>query len=152
VSVRVVLAVALAAALFAASAPAVDRARVAHSDAVLEREADRLAAGVDALTARSGPGGRWVVTVRVPARSWGHAGGRLAIGDPAGVSWRPAGGVSDAARLPLPVVEGVVLTEPGRHRLVVRLLERDGEPAVAVDRLEFKSEEATTAPYARPVR
>jgi len=149
VSVRIVLAVALAAALLATSVPAIDQGRVAHSDAVLDREADRLATGVAALAARSGAGGRWIVAVRVPARSWGHAGGRLVIDD--AVRWRAAGGRTGTERLPVPVADGIELTAPGRHRLAVRLVERDDGRAIVVRRLGFKSENATTPAHVRPV-
>jgi hypothetical protein len=148
--IRVVLAVALAAVLLGASLPAVDRARVAHTDAALEREGERLAAGIAALADRSGSGGRWIVTVRVPGRSWGHAGGRLSIAD--GIEWQVDGGRPGRARLPVPVVDGLVLRTPGRHRLVVELVRHRGRVGVAVRRLDLKSEGATTAAHAGSVR
>lgn len=148
--IRVVLAVALAAVLLGASLPAVDRARVAHTDAVLERESERLAAGITALADRSDPGGRWIVTVRVPGRSWGHAGGNLSV--TGGITWRATGGHAGRERLSLPVFGGLTLTAPGRHRLVVELVRRRGRIGVVVRKLDLKSEGATTTTHAGSVR
>jgi len=147
---RVVLAVALTAVLLATALPAVDRARVDHSDAALREEAERLADGIDALAAHSdaGAGARWVVTLRLPDRSWGHSGtARFAVRNGT-VRFRAEEGRSGVVRFGPRLVDGPVLRGAGRHRLAVRLVERRGRPAVVVRRLEFIPEEGTTPSHA----
>jgi len=154
--VRVVLAIALAAALVAVALPAVEEARESRQSALAREAAADLRASIRALVARDDPvppggrGARRVVTVRVPAGDaavrvggrdgpsdavgWraGERGGRL----PVGVDLRIAGRASSVAAL--------VLRDPGRHRLVLALRERGGRRVVRVRR--FKSREATTPP------
>ncbi|WP_254543351.1 DUF7311 family protein [Halomarina pelagica] len=138
---RVVLAVLLAVALVGASLPAVERARVASSDAAVEREATALATAVERACADSdpvtpgGPGARRVVTLALPARSWGHAGVERVRVTPRGVRWRVRGGARHRLRFdgPAALDRPIELRGAGRHRLRVACERRAGR-AVAVVR------------------
>lgn len=153
--VRVVLAVALAAALVAVALPAVDEARESRRASLAREAAGDLRASIRALVARDDPvlpggrGARRVVAVRVPAGTaairigvrkgqsdaigWraGDRGGRL----PVGVDVRVAGRSTTDAEL--------ALRASGRHRLVLALRAIGGRRFVRVRR--FKSPEAATA-------
>lgn len=140
---RVVLVVLLAVGVLGASLPAVADARVAATDTVLEGELSALRTAVTDLLARDDPGAgaRRVVTLRVPSRSWGHAGtARLALGVDGPrtehIAWRVRGGRERSLRLPVPVDapdgEALHLPAAGRHRLVLALRSgRDGPVVVA---------------------
>ncbi|WP_135851645.1 DUF7311 family protein [Halorussus salinus] len=79
-TLRLLLAVAVAVALVAAATPAIDRARVSRAELLAERDADRLAAAATALAAEESPGARRTVTVSLPPRSPTAAAVLLAIG------------------------------------------------------------------------
>lgn len=83
-TLRLLLAVALAVALVAAATPAIDSARVSRSELLVERDADRLAAAATTLAAEESPGARRTVTVSVPARSPTAAAVTLTVGGVAG--------------------------------------------------------------------
>ncbi|WP_335999872.1 DUF7311 family protein [Halorientalis halophila] len=159
---RPVLAVLLATALLAASAPGVQSAARERTGGQLAAEADRLETAVADLRERESattgsPGARRIVTVDLPARSRTAAGvDVLAIGGiPDGsassnrtgvdLAWRVAEGATATRRLPEIriawlrdgdlVAEPLVLESPGEHRLALTLLERDDRPVVGVRRL-----------------
>jgi hypothetical protein len=150
----------MAAALLAASLPAIEEARHDRTDARLDATVERIERAVDAIrtaedpTRRDVPGARRPLAVRVPARSWSAAGvAWVAVGGtpvdapgPDGnaslVAYRLDGGPTRRRRLPgvgLRTPRGAVtLREPGRHRIRLRLrLGRDSRadgPVVLVDR------------------
>ncbi len=78
--IRVVLAVLLAASVLAVALPAVDDARTTRTSGAMASAAERVSRAGRALvagddpTAPTVPGARRVVTVRVPADSWGQRG------------------------------------------------------------------------------
>jgi len=84
VTLRLLLAVALAVALVAAATPAIDRARVSRAELLAERDADRVAAAARTLAAEESPGARRTVTVSLPPRSPTAAAVVVAIGGVAG--------------------------------------------------------------------
>lgn len=155
--IRLVLSVALAAALLAAVGPGLDGARAAQSGDRLDRDVDALVGAATGLasedaTRRSVPGARRTVTVVVPGRAWTEAhvdflavGCRAADCDADAISYRVRGRATRRVHLSgvhLRTPDGaVVLTEPGRHRLRLALRsEGDGAggrggPVVAVRRL-----------------
>lgn len=141
-----VLAVALAVALVAASAPALDRARVDTADQRMRSELIALRDAATALRASSDPtppgegGARATVTVTLPRATWGRAVvERLEIGSET-VSWRVEGGTAHTVRTEY--LHGragrgsgpLVLTSPGRARLTLRLVQVDGRETVVVRR------------------
>lgn len=155
---RVVIAVALAAALLATTMPALETAQRQRTATQLAGEADRLATAVADLRAREqatvGPGARRVVTVRIPQRDWTHAGTRyLAIGgrpgatgaaqDGAAFAWRVDGGDEQWRHVPglrvVPVEtcggRPIRLREPGTHRIALELAWRDGERLIRARRI-----------------
>lgn len=161
---RAVLAVALAAALVGVALPAVDRAGVGRGASLLGAEADRLARDAGRLAAGSDPvpvgarGARAVVALRLPGRSWATARvDYLAVGaarraDPPDgpatdvIAYRVAGGRERRVRLsvdvravagvePAPDDRALVLREPGRHVLALRLVRLDGQSVVLVERV-----------------
>ncbi|UPV73320.1 hypothetical protein M0R89_12275 [Halorussus limi] len=94
---RLVLGVALAAALVAAVTPALDGARATRTERLAERELDRVAAAATTLAAEDAPGARRTLTVSLPARSptsaplavvalGGVPDGELPEGDPSAVT------------------------------------------------------------------
>lgn len=160
---RAVLSVAVAAALLGVALPAADRAAVARSQSALAGEAEALSRAAERLAAGSDPvpadarGARTVVGLRLPGRSWSTAAvdyfavGAAPRGDspdgPAGdvVAYRVAGGRERRVRLsvdvraarnghPAPEDRPLVVGEPGRHALVLRLARVDGHPVVLVGR------------------
>jgi len=131
------------------SLPVVDSARVTHAersvDTTLQRldaAATELAAGNDALPPGRA-GARRQHTLRLPRRSWGSAElESLRFPAPSAeqpVRFRVAGGQETAARFSVPVVGppgGLTLQSGGRHRVVLRLQQREGRPVVVVSRAD----------------
>jgi hypothetical protein len=158
-AVRILLAALLAAALLGASLPAAETVRVEHTDAAVDREADRLDRAALALTRSAEPtragDARRTVTLRFPARSWGHAGvAALELAD-GRLRWRLPGGRWRERSLAAPVAvpEPVVARESGRRlRLRLALVETEsGRVAVLV----FKSDAGTSRarePRSEPAR
>lgn len=145
--IRVVAAVVLAAALLAASLPAVADARVDRSAARADLAAGRLEAAARSLLADDDPvaggdGARRVVRVRLPTRSLTSARvDRFAIAcaRACAVTYRVAGGPVHRHLLEgLPLATpsgGIALVEPGSHRLVLGLRRGpNGGPVVTVER------------------
>lgn len=175
---RAVLAVALAVALLAASLPAIDGARRDHADREVGSQLRQVGATLERFAARNDPvpprgaGARATVRLHLPGRTWGTArvayvavGGAKNATDPAGsdvLAWRVAGGPERTLRVDGidlqvggdgrigPDGEPLVLHEPGRHRLVLALVSRDGRPVVLVRR--FKAGNVATRPHARRAR
>ncbi|UIP01157.1 hypothetical protein Hbl1158_07365 [Halobaculum sp. CBA1158] len=133
--IRAVLAVAVAVALLAASVPAVESARADRTAAALERIPDRIdsaAAGLVAseppVVADGPPTARRVLAVRLPSRTLARAGVDSLSICPVGADGSAAlVAVVEgdrtvrrllAGRFALPP-GGVVLREPGRHRLAL---------------------------------
>lgn len=138
--IRAVLAVSLAAALLAASLPAIDAAAADRTAAALDREADRVEHAGTSLLAEDDPGARRVVTVTLPARSLTAAGvDTLSIDCQPRCALRYSldGGAARVRRLALPLrlPDGPVrLATPREHRLVLRLVDdpEGGERGVAI--------------------
>ncbi|QKY21602.1 hypothetical protein B4589_014915 [Halolamina sp. CBA1230] len=136
--IRALLAVALAAALLAASFPAVESAAADRTAAGLDRDVGRLERAGASLLAADDPGARRVVTVSIPA------GSLVAVGvDTFAVGCEPACAVrytlqNDATRtrrltLPLALPDGTVrFGTPGEHRLTLGLVDGDDGRAVTV--------------------
>lgn len=157
---RVVLAVVLGAALLSVSLAALGTASHDAANARLAADAERVTAAAADLRERAAPvasgdpGARRVVTVRVPAESWWSARVRyLAVGgSPDGgrsgtaVAWRVAGSSRRTRTVRGVGVVGadgddatpgrLVLREPGRHRLALDLVSRDGRRTVVVRPLD----------------
>lgn len=147
-TIRTAVTVALAAALLAASLPAVERARVVHSDARVAGEAERLERAATALAAENdavtdgGPVARTHVTIRLPERSWGDSGVvefRVPHRDrEPDIRWQVEGGEPRRRHVPdvrlVGADEGLALRAGGRHRLVVELRRDDGGRTVVVRR------------------
>lgn len=135
---RVVLAVAMAAALLAASLPAVETARVHYGDEQTVGELEALEAAATTLAERNDPpppgvaGPRRTVTLSLPEGTWSAAGlERLRI-DPdtrsesyTPVRWRVDGGTGQTRQLRgnLTTVESkpLAIDDGGRQRLVLEL-------------------------------
>lgn len=146
--VRTVVAVGLAVALLAVSLPAVERARVSHSEAAIAGEVERLERSAIALAADNevvpddGPPARTRVTLSVPRRSWGDSGvDTLRIppsADGPDAVFRAADG--DRRTRTFPDVRlrgppgGLALGDGGRHRLVLALREGEGGRTVVARR------------------
>lgn len=146
-TVRVAFTVALAVALLAASVPAIDAARVQHSEARvttelqrLDREATALAAENDAVAGGRPASAR--VTLHLPSRSWGERGleeFRILPGCVTrDVVWRVRGGTTQSYRAsPVPVAgptDGLVIGDGGRYRLVLELRRQRGRRVVVARR------------------
>lgn len=157
--IRTVIVVALAAALLAASLPAIDLARVQRSDAEIRDELDgllgearTLAATSDAVSTDGDPARR-TVTLRFPTAGFASAGTeRVRItaprpgGSPAGtsstaptLSWRVDGGANrsllpDGVPIRRPAGDPLVIETGGRYEIVLSLVERGGDRAVVVER------------------
>lgn len=142
--IRTVLSVALAVALLAAAAPAMEAARVEYANARTEQAIDRLDAAGTRLLAESDPtprtvGARRTVSVTLPERSVASAGfDQLVVPQKTDrrLTWRVDGGtwetmrpstqfVSDSDRLRL---------TGGRVSLVLRPARRHGERVVTIAR------------------
>lgn len=149
-AVRVVLAALLAAALLGASLPAAETARVEHTDAAVDREADRLDRAALALVRSAEPtragDARRTVTLRLPARSWGHAGvAALELAD-GRLRWRLPGGRWRERSLAAPVAVPEPIVARGnqrRLRLRLALVETEGGRAAV---LVFKADGAASRP------
>lgn len=158
--IRLVLAVALAVALVAATLPAIEKARQDRGRVAAERSLDRLAAAASDLTARDAAvrpgarGARRVLRLCLPRRSWTRAGVTalaLTATDGAGtrVGYRVGDGREVERRLPVALwpldgdathadgtEEGPTLSlSPGCHRLVLAAVRRDGAVGVTVRRV-----------------
>lgn len=164
---RVVVAVALGAALLGASMPAIDTSRVDHAEARVGAEIDGLAGTAERLRARNDPsppgvpGARRTVTLHLPGPSWGSASlDYLSIpGPPTGaemadhttVAWRVEGGRRVSRRLSVPLVgpgDGLTIEGGGSRRIVLELTRREGTPVVLARRPEFKSDSEASVLHA----
>jgi hypothetical protein len=142
--IRVVLAVLLTVALFAAVVPGVDEGRRSRTTIHLDDVTDRIERAVHSLRAHEDPtrptvtGPRRIVRFRLPSRSWTTTGATLRV-DGAGdrIGYRLGGGSphwTEVEGVDLRTPEGpVVLERPGRHRLTVSLV-RHGGVGVVVSR------------------
>lgn len=147
-ALRIVLAALLAAAVVGTALPVVETARVDHTAAAVDREADRLDRAALALVRTGEPTARGdarrTVTLRLPVRSWGHAGvGAVELAD-GRLRWRTPGGRWRERRLAAPLVVPVPIATAGSdRRLRVRLAlvgADDGRAVVLV----FKSDAAAS--------
>lgn len=158
--IRPVLAVVLALALVSVSLPAIEDARVDRTDGHLHREVDRLVDGVERLRLDD-PGSTralapsLTVTVRLPRVSWTAAGVRWLrlAGDgpdgPSSIGYAVQGGAPVVRRLSVPLSTpdgGLVLRDPGVHRLRLSYRLRDGRSTLLVRRVTS----VTTGPPGRP--
>lgn len=141
--IRLVVGVVLAAALLAASLPAIEDARVDRTNAQVETTTSRLRVAAASLLATDaavvGPGARRVVTVRLPDRTLTSAAVRSFV-----VRCRPfctvvvdfEGGHRRTFRLddlPFRTPAGPIrLDDPGPHRLVLGLRPAADGPVVTV--------------------
>lgn len=156
---RVVVAVALAAALLGVSIPVIQEARLNHADARVATEIDGLVATAERLHERNDPappgvsGARRTVRLHLPGPSWSSA--RLDFlsvpetsdrGEGGTVRWRVDGGREVRRGVSTPLVGpegGLILRGGGSRTLVLELTRRGGEVVVLVRRPEFKSDGAT---------
>lgn len=137
---RALLAVTIAAALLAASLPAIEAARTDRTAAKLDREASRVETAAADLLAddEADAGARRVVTVSLPPDSLSTAGvTRFAVicRDSCVVQYRVAGAESRVRSLPVPLstpAGAVAFSTPGTHRLVLGLVRVDGRRVVTV--------------------
>jgi len=141
---RMVLAVAMGAALLAVATPAVETARVSVSDGQVAGELDRLDAAAERLARNDPPphgtaGAKRVLTLEIPRESWSRAGvDRLTLregadsadGEPLDgavvARWRVAGGTERVRHLPQVASVGSdagsgLTLGGGRQRLVLEL-------------------------------
>jgi len=158
--IRVVLAVALAAALLGVSMPVIEEAGRAHSDGRVANQLDRLESAAETLrvrsvAARQGATARRTLSVSLPERTWAHPGlARLTVppaGDRAEVTWRVEGGPEHSRRLlggDLVGPPGGLTLRKGGTREVALLLRPDG--TVRLRRLNFITERGSTATYGTP--
>ena len=143
--IRVVLAVAVGAALLAAAVPAVETVRVSHADARLSGAVDRVEAAARSLAERNdavtAPGGaRRVLTLHLPRGTWGTAGVEHfavrphPLGNRTVVRWRVGGGETVERRLDAVAIEptgdGFTRRDGGRLRVRLVLLDRGEERVV----------------------
>lgn len=177
---RAVLAVAIAAALLAVSLPPIDAARRDNADSAMRRTLEHLETVTENLERNNDPvpvgsaGATRTVTVRIPARGWhGVEVTRVTIGGLKGADaadtngsdvfgWRLRGGPRHVLRVDrvdihavaagtvLPDDRPLVLGEPGRHVLELRLVRLEGNPVVLVRR--FKPENGPIQGRARTPR
>ncbi|WP_224332495.1 DUF7311 family protein [Haloprofundus halobius] len=151
--IRLVVTVALAVVLTAASLPAVDAARddrtATHLDGELVRVVDaaRDLPETEDATSDESLAARRVVSVRIPERSLTNAHVDYVELDGSGgstarpsLSYRLGGHEEASYRLAEPVFATpggpLRLSASGTHRLRLSLLERGGRPVVAVGRLD----------------
>lgn len=105
--IRVVLAVLLAASILAVALPAIDDARTTRTSDAMASAAERVSRAARTLvasddpTAPTVPGARRVVTVRVPADSWGWRGVRSVT-----IRGERGGATTETARSDAPDEEG----------------------------------------------
>ena len=148
-TVRVVIAAVLAAAIVATALPAIDAGRERATDQQVRGElgeVERAAASLlatEEIPREGADAPRRSVTVSVPTRSWRRAGVdriviREADGGTAGRATYSVDGRAPRSRpltVPLrPADDPVELREGGDHRLRLRLIREDGERVVVVDR------------------
>jgi hypothetical protein len=160
--IRLALAVLLTVALLAVSLPAVDDARRERTAAGTDRAVDRLAAAATSLqhddpVRERALAPRRLVRFRLPAPSW-RAAGVDAVRIAAANGTEPAGVTVDLPdrrpmthRLDAPIrTPGgpLVLTDPGLHRLRLRLLASNPAPVVSVTRAAGDSNRGTRPPTA----
>lgn len=151
--IRAVLAVVLAAALLAASLPAIDDARRERTGTAVHEEVDRLvdAARRMAATDDPGAGARRVLVVRLPAEGWTAARvDALAFRENGTVAWT-VGGRTSERRPPIALRSAgdgaLILRGAGPHRLVLSLDGTVAHPVVTVRR--FNPQEAARVAHAR---
>lgn len=143
--IRLAVTVVLAVAVLAAATPAIESGRIARTEAQVNAAVDDVdAAALDLLAAEDpverGPGARRVVTVRLPSRGVAAAEVEaLRIGSGGRYAYRIGGAPERVryGRAPVHTADGepLVLREDGSHRLVLRLVERNGERVVVVERV-----------------
>lgn len=145
-TVRATLTVALAVALLGASLPAVETARIQHSESRVVTEIQRLertgtALGAENDVVETGQPARTGFTLRLPSRSWGERGIEQFRLLPAcatrDVVWTVRGGSErshrfSTVRLSGPA-DGLVISDGGRSRLVLEL-RREGDRRTVVAR------------------
>jgi hypothetical protein len=130
--IRALLAVALAAALLAASMPAIESAATDRTAAALDRDIERIERAGRSLLAEDDPGARRVLTVKLPTDSLSSAGVDSFTIDCSAhceIRYRLDSGWSRTRRLTIPLTtpEGPIrLGSPGEHRLWLRLEQHDG--------------------------
>lgn len=144
---RIVIGVAISAALVSVTAPALSTAQADSADATVERQlralSDRLETMVATDDPTTGPGARRTVDIRLPAETQTSENIReLRFHNREGVgvaTWRVDDAGGDSTRLvgvPIrPAGDDLTLAEPGVHRLVFALRLRDGESVLTVRRL-----------------
>jgi len=136
--IRALLAVSIAAALLAASLPAVESAAADRTAAALDRDADRLERAAESLLAADDPGARRILRVTLPANSVVAVGVETFVVDcdPAcAVRYSLRNGASRTRPLSLPLAtpDGPVrLGTAGSHRLRLGLAHGDDGRVVTV--------------------
>ncbi|WP_435116826.1 DUF7311 family protein [Halolamina sp. C58] len=136
--IRALLAVSLAAALLAASLPAVESAAADRTAAALDRDVDRLDRAAGSLLVADDPGARRVLTVTLPADSLVAVGVETFVVDcdpTCAVGYSLRNGASRTRRLSLPLAtpDGAVrFGTPGDHRLRLGLAHGDDGRVVTV--------------------
>jgi|GEM_PF-366435 len=161
--IRAVLAVVLTTALLGASLPAIDEARLEHTETTVGTELRALERAATDLLATDDPtedGARRVVEIRLPARSWSDAGvdavtiGQSRTAGGGRLTWTATGGrqrVRHLPEVPLRTGDGTPLTLEGaeRHRLVLSLDGNRTAPIVTVR--TFTSDDGTSGAHATVV-
>lgn len=144
--IRVVVAALLALAILAAAMPAIESARQDRTEAQVEAAIDDIDEAAVDLTrseepVKHGPGAKRVVTVKIPAAGFAAADVEyLRIGaDDGRYEFRIEDRRQRARHGRIPVHgsdgEPVVLSEPGTHRLALRLVADGSGTRVVVERL-----------------
>lgn len=158
---RVVLAVALAVALLGTAMPALEDARDATARATVTAQLERLDRAATQLVERndlpppgvSGP--RRVLSLSLPARTWGNSGltwlrfppenanslPRWQVGSTASRVWRPSVSIAGPPR-------GLVIRGGGQIRLVLRLQRGDEGSSVIISRRDFITHRGTSPAHA----
>ena len=136
--IRALLAVSIAAALLAASLPAVESAAADRTAAAIDRDVDRIERAGASLLAADDPGARRIVTVSLPGGSLVETGvDSFAISCELAcvVRYSLRHGVSRTRRLPFPIATPggpVRFGTSGAHRLRLGLAEGGGVTVVTV--------------------
>lgn len=139
--IRVVLAVLLAAAIVGVTTSAAERGASARAVTLLRDEASSLAGAAERLAARNDAGAARTVVVEVPSRRWGRPTAHLRMND--SVRWRVGERTGSVGTdVSLRVDDGPIHLPAGSHRIRLRLVGRDGDPAVRLRR--FIPEDATS--------
>jgi hypothetical protein len=155
--IRVVLAVALAAALLGAALPVAERAERDRNAALATGELERLAERAERLAADNDPVAPGddpaaTTTAVTPPEPLLTDGGAFVVADDRLV-WRPRTGADRSVESPVPLrVEGPI-TVTDRTRLRLSLVHVDGEAVVRVDRpkIEERSRDQTARVRKPPV-